>query len=55
MENADIKKKSILHCSDRYGNFGEGEYTEEGFLLYKGLYANWNYIREREGFQCVMR
>jgi hypothetical protein len=36
MEGTDIEKKIILHCSDKHGNFGKGEYTEEGFLLYKG-------------------
>lgn len=36
LENKDIKKKDILSCSDKYGSYGEGEYTEEGFLLYKG-------------------
>ena len=36
LENKNIKKKDILSCTDKYGSFGEGEYTEEGFLLYKG-------------------
>jgi hypothetical protein len=36
VENSNTKKKDILRCSDRRGNFGEGEYTEEGLLLYKG-------------------
>lgn len=36
LENKDIKQKDIFRCSDKYGSIGEGEYTEEGFLLYKG-------------------
>ena len=36
IEDETIKKKNILFCQDKYGNKGEGEYTEEGFLLYKG-------------------
>lgn len=35
LENSDLKKKNILICSDKYGSYGKGEYTEEGFLLYK--------------------
>lgn len=36
IENENIKKKDLLICSDKYDNLGKGEYTEEGFLLYKG-------------------
>ena len=36
IENNEKTEKDIFVCSDKYGNIGEGEYTEEGFLLYKG-------------------
>lgn len=36
LENINAKKKDLLSCSDKYGNIGYGEYTEEGLLLYKG-------------------
>ena len=26
----------LFVCKDKYGNFGEGEYLEDGFMLYKG-------------------
>lgn len=30
------KSENIFVCTDKYNNIGKGEYTEEGFLLYKG-------------------
>lgn len=36
LENNEKTEKDIFTCSDKYGNIGKGEYTEEGFLLYKG-------------------
>lgn len=35
LEGVNQNKKNILVCSDNYGSYGQGEYTEEGFLLYK--------------------
>lgn len=35
LEEVNQNKKNILICSDNYGSYGQGEYTEEGFLLYK--------------------
>lgn len=42
LENKNINRKDILICSDKYGNYGEGEYTEEGFLVYKGAVCKLN-------------
>ncbi|MCM1324018.1 MAG: DUF4357 domain-containing protein [Acetobacter sp.] len=36
LEDISSPQKDIFTCSDKYGNFGKGEYTEDGFLLYKG-------------------
>ena len=36
MENHEKSEKDIFVCTDKYNNIGKGEYTEEGFLLYKG-------------------
>lgn len=32
----ETQSKLIFTCKDKYGNIGRGEYTEDGFLLYKG-------------------
>lgn len=54
IENENIKKKDLLICSDKYNNIGKGEYTEEGFLLYKGaickldLHKGTNKLPQRE-------
>ncbi len=40
LENNEKEEKDLLICSDKYGNMGKGEYTEEGFLLYKGAICN---------------
>lgn len=40
LENKEKEEKDLLICSDKYGNMGKGEYTEEGFLLYKGAICN---------------
>ena len=36
LENSRKTEKDIFTCLDKYGNIGKGEYTEGGFLLYKG-------------------
>ena len=36
LESTEKTTKDIFICSDKYGNIGKGEYSEEGFLLYKG-------------------
>ncbi len=36
LENHEKSEKDIFVCTDKYNNIGKGEYTEEGFLLYKG-------------------
>ena len=36
LENGKGTSGNIFVCSDKYGSCGKGEYTEEGFLLYKG-------------------
>jgi hypothetical protein len=47
------RQKQIFYCSDKYGNSGTGEYTEEGFLLYKGaickkeLHQGTDYVSKR--------
>ena len=40
LENSEKEEKDLLICADKYGNMGKGEYTEEGFLLYKGAICN---------------
>ena len=32
----ETKSESVFVCKDKYGNIGEGEYLEDGFMLYKG-------------------
>ena len=36
LESSEKTSKDIFVCSDKYENIGKGEYSEEGFLLYKG-------------------
>lgn len=43
IENSRINQKDILYCIDKYGNSASGEYTEEGFLMYKGAICEINY------------
>ncbi|MFI3242281.1 MAG: DUF4357 domain-containing protein [Alphaproteobacteria bacterium] len=35
IENQNISAKDKLYCEDKYGSYGVGEYSEEGFVLYK--------------------
>lgn len=32
----ETQSESVFVCKDKYGNIGEGEYLEDGFMLYKG-------------------
>ena len=32
----ETQSASVFICKDKYGNIGEGEYLEDGFMLYKG-------------------
>ncbi len=54
IENTNITDKDIFYCSDKYGSYGKGEYTEEGFLLYKGskckkvLHKGTKYVSKRD-------
>lgn len=36
----ETQSDSVFICKDKYGNSGEGEYLEDGFMLYKGAKCN---------------